>query len=234
MKRISVSFIKQFQGWTPFERFLMALAIVSTFALTMLWGDNLFGASVTLTGILCVILVARGSIWNYFWGTYNVIGYAYIAYTWGLNGEVMLNALYFLPMQVIGFIMWKNNMSKDDIVKMQDLSLIQYIIVGLISTVAIIGYADFLNWVSAVIPWLNLQQLAGLDATSTVLSVVAMILMAKRYASQWVLWIVVDVVSVLMWLGALVDGSPDAPAMLIMWVVYLINAVYGYYNWKRA
>lgn len=50
------------------------------------------GFSVFLTGVICVVLVAKGSIWNYAWGTYNVVGYAYFSYINGYFGEEMLNA----------------------------------------------------------------------------------------------------------------------------------------------
>lgn len=227
------SFVSQFKGWNKFEKFLGILAILGSIGLTILWGDNLFGLSVTLTGILCVILVAKGNIWNYFWGTYNVIGYAYIAHTWGLNGEVMLNALYFLPMQLIGFMMWRKHTS-DSQVKMKDLSVANYIVMLLVSAILVIFYADILVWLGDNVSFLNTQELAGLDSMSTVLSVIAMILMAKRYAAQWLLWIIVDVVSVAMWVGAFADGSTEAPAMILMWTIYLINAVYGYYVWLKA
>jgi nicotinamide mononucleotide transporter len=64
-----------------------------------------------------------------------------------------------------------------------------------------------------------------LDATSTVVSVVAMYLMVKRYATQWELWIIVDIVSTAMWIGK--DWI-----MVAMWAAYLINAIWGFYQWN--
>ena len=52
-----------------------------------------------------------------------------------------------------------------------------------------------------------------------------MILMAWRYMEQWVLWIVVDIVSVWMWYLTIdANGARDI-AMLVMWSAYLVNRV---------
>ena len=83
--------------------------------------------------------------------------------------------------------------------------------------------------------WL-LQRMGGalpyVDALSTVVSVVAMIISVKMYMEQWILWIVVDVVTIVMWGVSFWQGS-DSIATLLMWVVYLCNAVIMYVKWER-
>jgi len=252
MKKLLKSFVDQFRGWNKFEKFLGIMAVVGSIILTILWDDTLFGLSVTLTGILCVVLVSKRSQWNYFWGTYNVIGYAYLAFSWGLGGDFMLNTLYFLPMQLVGFLMWKKNLEKDSnsIVKARDFTTIGYIklIIGVI--LAIFLYSVLLQ--SVVAPYFNGLNLSIaypiyttywlylFDSMSTVLSIVAMWLMAKRYAAQWLLWIFVNIASIGMWSIAYfankeIGGfnSGQAPAMIFMWSMYLINAVYGFYIWRK-
>ena len=54
-----------------------------------------------------------------------------------------------------------------------------------------------------------------------------MIISIKMYAEQWILWIVVDVVTVIMWAIAFAQGN-DSIATLLMWIVYLGNAVVMY------
>src|SRR5690606_32622523 len=77
--------------------------------LTVMMKDTLFGFTVFITGVLCVSLAAKGHLMTYVFGMYNTFGYAYLAYVNGLFGEVMLNLLFFVPMNVIGFIMWKKH-----------------------------------------------------------------------------------------------------------------------------
>lgn len=246
MTKLFKSFIDQFKNWNAFEKGLGVLAILGSVILTILWQDSFFGLSVTLTGVLCVVLVAKRSNWNYFWGTYNVIGYAYLAYSWGLGGDFMLNAFYFLPMQFIGLLMWSKNLETGAIVKARDFTLKGYIELGIITVGLVLGYSLVLRHVVApffngldfnlAYPVYDSYALYLFDSMSTVLSVIAMWLMAKRFAAQWLLWIVVNIASIGMWVIALIsatDSITSAVAMVLMWSMYLINAVYGYYVWLK-
>jgi nicotinamide mononucleotide transporter len=180
-----------------------------------------------LTGLWCVILVAKGRIFNYYLGLANVIGYAYIAYGYQLWGEVMLNALYFLPMQFVGLWIWTRN--KDaavkDKVEVKFLTTDSRVIWFLMSIVATVMYGLWLQHLEDPVPFL--------DSASTVLSIIAMILMAWRYMEQWVLWIVVDIVSIVIWYLVVLDKGTNDIAMLVMWSAYLINAVYGFLMWIK-
>ena len=76
-------------------------------------------------------------------------------------------------------------------------------------------------------------EFALVDATSTVLSMIASILMVARYSEQWVMWVVVNVVSVVLWLLVLIKGDMSAVTLLVMWSAYLLNSTYGYVNWRK-
>ena len=51
--------------------------------------------------------------------------------------------------------------------------------------------------------------------------------MVLRFKEQWILWIVVDFITVIMWViaGDMIQVS--------MWSVYLINAFYGFFKWSK-
>ena len=173
-----------------------------------------------ISGIFCVVLCAKGRKSQYIWGRLNVIGYVIIAFINKYYGEVMLNALYYLPSQFIGYYLWNkhiNEETKD--VEGKKLTLGQsLILVGLIA-VGVFGYKfilDFLGGTGTL-----------LDSASTVTSVVANALMMMRYREQSLLWIIIDAITVVMWF--LVGDF----IMVTMWAVYLINAFYGYYNWTK-
>ncbi|MBQ8285545.1 MAG: nicotinamide mononucleotide transporter [Thermoguttaceae bacterium] len=70
------------------------------------------------------------------------------------------------------------------------------------------------------------------DAFTTVASVAAMALSVKRFAEQWHIWVAVDVFSVYMWALDLRAGS-DNWATLLMWCVYLMNAVVMLVKWEK-
>lgn len=172
-----------------------------------------------ISGIFCVVLCAKGKKSQYIWGLLNVIGYVIIAWINKYYGEVMLNALYYLPSQFIGYYLWNKHTDNENNLEGKKLSLKQSIVFLVLITIGIFGYK------------LVLDMLGGtgtlLDSASTVTSVVANALMMMRYREQWLLWIIIDAITVVMWL--LVGDF----IMVTMWAVYLINAFYGYYNWTK-
>lgn len=216
-----------FKDWTLFEGLLLAISTVLIVVASWIWQSPWYGYVASITGIFCVVLVAKGRVSNYYWGIVNILFYAYTAYTWMLYGEVMLNIVYFLPMQFYGLWVWtrKDNVQEKGKVTVKLLSNIARVNWVLISIMLIVIY------------WKVLEAMGGnltlIDSMSTVLSVVAMFLMARRYMEQWILWIIVDVVSVIMWFIVVFKQGGNDIGILIMWTAYLINAVYGFYNWVK-
>lgn len=213
-----------FNDWTMFEKIWLAVFTLIEVYLFFAWHDTLIGMITMLTGIWCVVLVAKGKRLNFYPGVINAILYAYIAYQSRLYGEVMLNALYFLPMQFIGYWVWTKTIDKNDSVKARMLSSWKRIALILGTGIAVYAYGLFLQRINGNFPFT--------DATSTVLSVIAMILMTLRYGEQWMLWIFVNIVSIIMWVGTY-RQSGEGLSMIVMWSAYLVNAFYGMYNWNK-
>ncbi len=65
------------------------------------------------------------------------------------------------------------------------------------------------------------------DAFTTAVSIVATWMLAQKYLEQWMLWIVVNIVSTILyfWKGLYPTG--------ILFTVYVIVAVLGYFRWKK-
>lgn len=222
---------KYFENWTTWDWSWTIIASVIGTWLGIHFGEGGWGTALSvitmLTGLWCVILVAKGRIFNYYIGIINILGYSYIAYQYKLYGEVMLNMLYYLPMSFVGIFIWMKHRDPNvtDAVKVKYLDFRVRLAYGAMTALAVVVYAVILKKMGDPLP--------VLDSTSTVLSVVAMFLLAWRYMEQWVLWIVVDVVSVAMWYLTIDTNGTRDIAILVMWAAFLINAVYGYVSWKR-
>lgn len=213
-------------GWSLFEIAWLALFTSIAALFTVILKDSLFGFTVFITGVLCVVLAAKGNLMSYVFGMYNTVGYAYLAYINGLFGEVMLNLLFFVPMNVIGFYMWKNNRQDGKLI-MRQMELRGLLLVG---AVCVLGCL-LLGYGLSFIPGQNSPYI---DATTTVLSVVATFLMVRRFKEQWLVYIVLNLFTVLLWAIRLLEGSSEGMLMIVMWSAYLVNAVYGYYNWNKG
>ena len=218
-------FKNMFKGMSKLDVIWLIVANVCILGLSLYWGDGPIAIISAMTGITCTVLVSNKLVANYYFGIVNVALYAFLSYQSKLYGDAMLNAFYYFPMQFIGIYMWKKNKSDDGEVESKALTAKQKLMLTLVSFVAIVIYSLFLKFLGGNIPLI--------DATSTVLSVIAMILMVKQYLEQWYLWIIVNTVSIIMWGISLRQGSGEF-ATLLMWILYLLNSLYGLYKWKVA
>ena len=218
-----------------YDWFLIAGVIVSNVVYSLLTGTmDVLGSMAAITGVLCVVLVAKGSIWNYLFGLVNVSLYAYISYKASLYGDAALNALYYLPMQFLGWWQWRRRgaaMSAAEAgdsgvqVKARRFTWKQRAILFLGCAVAVVAVGFLLKHVGDPQPFK--------DSTTTVLSIVAQALMALAFMEQWALWIITNIVSVVMWCVCVSRGEAHAGVMVIMWVFYLLNSINGLRVWMK-
>ncbi len=190
----------------------------------LLLSENVFDATIFFSGIICVGLIAVGRREGYLVGLYNSIAYSILAYSNGLFGEVYLNILFFLPTGVIGYLMWARHTGANHVVQMLSLSWAMRIAVALVCVVSTIGLGKLLG--------LNPNQNTPyVDASTNVLSVVATFLMMWRYKEQWVLYITLNILSVAMWVIRFRAGGNAGDLMILMWSLFLLNAVFGCWRW---
>jgi nicotinamide mononucleotide transporter len=64
-----------------------------------------------------------------------------------------------------------------------------------------------------------------------VLSVVATFLMMWRYKEQWLLYILLNIVTIGMWFLRFRAGGAAGDLMILMWSLFLLNALFGYWRW---
>ena len=218
-----------------YDWFLIAGVIISNLIYTVLSGNiDVVGSIAGIAGVLCVVLVAKGSIWNYLFGLVNVSMYAYISYKASLYGDAGLNAFYYLPMQFIGWWQWRKRGAAVSAaeagadgsqVKARRFNWRQRVILAAGCTIAVVAGGFLLRYLGDPQPFK--------DSTTTVLSIVAQALMALAFMEQWVLWIITNIVSVVMWIVCVTRGEAHAAVMVIMWTFYLLNSVNGFRVWLK-
>lgn len=219
-------FIKEeLSGWKAWEASWLGIACLVILILSVYWHDTPIGIISAITGVACVVCTGKGKLSAYIFGTVNVLLYALISFQAKYYGEVMLNLLYYFPMEFYGFYVWKKHMNEETHeVEKRSMSPKGLVLMLLLTAAATVAYGTFLKMIGG--------SLSYVDALSTVVSVVAMIFSVKMYAEQWILWIIVDVVTVFMWIMAFAKGN-DSIATLLMWIIYLGNAIIMYLKWRR-
>ena len=220
---------------TLYDWFLIVGVIATNIIYSALSGSvDVVGSLAGITGVLCVVLVAKGSIWNYAFGLVNVSLYALISYKASLYGDAALNALYYLPMQFIGWWQWRKrgaavseSRAGDDgvQVKARRFTWRQRALLAVGCAVAVVAVGFLLEYLGDPQPFK--------DSATTVLSIVAQALMALAFMEQWALWIITNVISVVMWSICVSRGEAHAAVMVIMWTFYLLNSLNGFRVWLR-
>jgi len=226
---------------SPYDIFLIAGVIACNIIYSFLGKEfDPVGSLASIAGVMCVVLVAKGSIWNYFFGVINVTLYALISYKAAIYGDAALNALYYLPMQFIGWRQWRRRGAAassaeaerrsggrdgDVRVKARRMTWNRRIALSAGCAVLVVAGGFVLKALGDPQPFK--------DSATTVLSIIAQALMAMAFMEQWALWIVTNVISVVMWCICLARGESHAALMVIMWTFYLLNSVNGLRVWLK-
>ena len=194
---------------------IIAICIVLTIALRLNWLTLLS----CISGIFYIVFLSDRSVLNFIVGFISSTTYIWVAYHAQLYGEVIFYLVIDLPMIFISFYMWKKNLDSTLRVSARRMTHKQVILLVLCAIIAVVTYSFFLKAIGG--------RNYVVDAISTIVSFIATILMAKRYREQWFMWVVVYLVSVIMW------STTFDLLMLIMSSCCLISCVIGYINWSK-
>jgi nicotinamide mononucleotide transporter len=219
-------FIKfETSGWKTWEIVWLLVATVIVTGLSIYWKDTWFGIISALTGIWCVILTGKGKRSCYIVGLINTLMYAWISFGAKFYGEVMLNAIYYAPMQFYGWYVWSKNMNAETSeVNKRKMSATNRGILVLSILVGTLVYGFILQRLGGNLPYA--------DSFTTVVSVIAMIISIQMCMEQWILWVFVNVVTICLWAFDFMSGNSNM-ATLLMWVVYLFNSVLMLVKWYK-
>lgn len=222
-----------FGGWTKFEATWLILFLAIQLAIFAIQPDGWIASIAAITGILCVVFVGKGKISNYFFGLISVSLYAYTSYTYQLYGEMHLNLFVYVPVQFIGFYVWRKHMTSENTVNhagveeviAKALSAKQWAMVIAIMAIGTYAYSLWLTHLESALP--------QLDGATVVISLVAQVLMILRYREQWALWIIVNLLTIALWAAMYFKTGDTSLPLLVMYMMYLCNSIYGYYNWTQ-
>ena len=210
-------------GYTLFEKIFLASMVLLQVIVYCFVPDTPIGMICGIAGCICVVLTAKGKISSYIFNFIQMITYMIICWDLALYLEFGEQVFYFIAC-IFGVILWKKNMKKNDDgteqVKAKKFKLWQWL-----ATAGVVALSTFLlGFFGAEVLGSTLPYL---DAMTVALAVIAQLLMVWRYREQWACWILIDVVSLIMFI---ILGQWSMVAMYIAWTA---NAFYGWYNWTK-
>ena len=172
-------------------------------------------------GFLSVWFSTQNKIWVFPTGIISTIIFVYLLLKWGLLGDMMINAYYFI-MSVYGWYIWTRKIDNTHFtpiskttLKEKKISLLLFF--GTLLFVFII-YKTFDKWTNWV---------AYIDTITTAIFFVGMWLMAKRKIENWLFWIVGDLISVPLYL------YKEFTFTSFQYFGFTFIAIFGYLAWKK-
>ncbi|MCD8378718.1 MAG: nicotinamide riboside transporter PnuC [Candidatus Gastranaerophilales bacterium] len=219
-------FIKtEMSGWTKLETIGLCTVLIIILTNAFIVKDCPIAVISAVCGILYTIIAGKGKISCYLFGLGGSGFYCLLALKNALFGNLILYLGYYIPMQITGIFQWKKHLKKsnNEIYKTR-LNRDERLKLILISAALCLIFALILSGLKDTNP--------VLDGVTTVMSVAGMYLTVKRCIEQWIIWIIVNTLSIIMWADIILKGE-HACSTVLMWFVYLILAIYFYIKWKR-
>lgn len=216
---------KELQGWKIYEVIGLFAVLTFIFINAIFTKDNPIAVCSAFCGILYTTIAGKGKISCYLFGLMGSWCYIWLSFKNALWGNMLLYLCYYIPMQVLGIFKWRKHLESKsrEIIKTQ-LAMperLKLIVIGTFGCIVTSFILAYFNDKSPVI-----------DGVTTFLSILGMYLTVRRCIEQWVIWMVVNGLSFIMWANLVIHGT-RAYSTVIMWGAYFILAIYFYFTWRK-
>jgi len=213
------------ENWKASEYAGLTIIYLILILNTCLFQDNPIAVLSAFFGITYTMFAGKGNPKCYIFGLAGSVLYSWLALKNALWGNLCLYFMYYIPMQIIGFYKWNQHLkeNKEEIIK-SSLTKNERIIITFSTFV--------LSLICIYVLCVTGDKSPVMDGITTILSITGMYLTVKRALEQWVVWIVVNGITALMWINIIMSGE-KVYSTVVMWTVYFILAIYFYREWKR-
>ena len=212
---------------TKFEK---ALWLISSLIITV---SFLFGTDknpltliVSLIGVTSLIFIAKGNVWGQILMIIFSIIYGYISYKTRYYGEMITYVGMTGPMAAMALVAWLKNPfeGEENQVAVAEITPLKLTIVSALTVIVTVIFYFILRYFNTA----NLV----LSTFSVLTSFFAASLTFLRSPYYALGYAANDVVLIILWVLASVENPGYIP-MVMCFVVFFVNDVYGYISWKR-
>ncbi len=194
------------------------------------------GAAGTLASLIYLYYSIQEKVWLWPWGIVASLLSISVFFSSRLYADMSLQ-LYYLVISFYGWWYWTLSKGK---VKNKHVPIVK-INPRLILQLSLIGFGLYLILLLALLELPKVFEIPGsempyLDAATTAASFVATWMLARKIIEHWLVWVVVDLVSMIMYFykAIIYDNSGDLYFYSFLFLVYTIGAVWGYKQWQKT
>ena len=173
----------------------------------------------TLLGVANTILLIRRSIWNWPVGIASVGILGFVFFKTYLLSDMLLQ-IYFVVMQVIGWIAWLRHQEPDGDLIVETMT-VREVLLGLAGTAvgALLLGSVMGHYFHASYPYW--------DATVASASVVGQLLLTWRKMENWLWWIGSNLISIVIY------SRKDLHILAGLYAFYMLMSVFGFVEWRK-
>lgn len=173
----------------------------------------------TALGLLYLWLEYKANIWLWVVGAIMPVVHGVLYLQSGIYADAAMQ-LYYVVAGIYGLAVWKRRPRKSDDGKIRHTP--KGWVVPLVAVYALLHVAIYF-----VLVEFTDSRVPVLDSMSTSLCIVAMWMLSRKLVEQWLVWLVVDMISVGLYLY---KGIPITSGL---YMLYCILAIAGYLRWRR-
>ncbi len=175
----------------------------------------------SILGILYIFFSIRQSIFTWPTGLVTSALYIVVFFQSKFYADMGLQ-VYYVGISIYGWYYWVKGKTDTTTNSIPVLKTRKQLWVKLAAVTALIYVAILfvlLKFTDSPVPFM--------DSLTTALSIVATWMLARKYIEQWLIWIFVDLVSAGLYI------YKDLWPTVILFFVYTVMAVLGYFEWKK-
>ena len=181
--------------------------------------DNWLEIVGTIVGLVYLYLEYKASIYLWIASVIMPAIYLVVFYDAGLYADTAIN-IYYLIIALYGWFAWRYGSEQKS-----ELTITHAPTKVWVAMTATYIVAQLLF--SAVLIYLTDSDVPLFNGATAALSVVGMWMLARKYIEQWIVWIVVDILSAALYLYKGLE--PTA----VLYILYAVIAIFGYRKWKK-
>lgn len=173
----------------------------------------------TTLGLIYLWLEYKANIWVWIVGAIMPLVHGVLYLTNGIYADAAMQ-LYYVAAGIYGLMVWRRAPKRQDDGKIKHTPT-GYIVplVAVYVALHVLLYVLLTEFTDSRVPLF--------DSMSTALSIVAMWMLSRKLVEQWLVWLVVDMISVGLYL------YKGIPLTAGLYTIYCILAVAGYLRWRK-
>ncbi|WP_139544867.1 nicotinamide riboside transporter PnuC [Helicobacter pylori] len=178
-----------------------------------------------LSGVLYALFAGERQIICFVFGFIYNLSYAYVAYQWKLNADVILCLFLYMPVTIYGLFAWKKTERHEGVIKAQKLPKNWRF--TLVLGVGVLTYVSalFFKEIKTNFLWA--------ESFNFVIFIIAFILQVLRYMESYVLMTLGNIVSIIVWF-CIFQISTESLVQLFTTILYLLIGMYYFKHWNKS